>query len=460
MKRNMTVMWVLTLAAASLPALAEERPEIKSQRWQEDWRALCDPARQTEPLDSLKCIPLGVPGLTLTLGGEVRERFDSIWNPTFGLEGVGNEHVWLTRVLAHADIRFEDTARIFVQLGSHFATDRAFGNPPTDRDDLDLQQGFLDLSGKLTEDTRLTVRGGRQEISFGSSRLVSVRESPNVRRSFDGARAFVVGDGFRIDALAVQPIDLREGVFDDRTNKGTSLWGAYSTFTGPFPKGQSLDLYYLGYERDDAGFAAGTADELRQSFGARYAGKQASFDWDVEAVFQTGSFGSSDIRAWTVASDIGYSFAGLPWSPRLGLKANIASGDSDLTDGKLETFNALFPKLPYFTEANLVAPANFMDIHPTITVTPLKPFEITLGWDVLWKQQEADAFYAPPLVPVAGTEGSGRFIGHQASIDLAYEVTPNLTLAGSYVHFWAGDDLKEVGGRDGDYVGAWTSLRF
>ena len=32
-----------------------------------------------------------------------------------------------------------------------------------------------------------TLRIGRQEMSYGSSRLVSVREGPNVRRSFDGA---------------------------------------------------------------------------------------------------------------------------------------------------------------------------------------------------------------------------------------------------------------------------------
>lgn len=448
------------LACFANSAHAGDRPEFKSQRWQEDWRALCDPARQTGRLDPLKCIPLGIPRLTLTFGGEFRERFDSTWNPTFGFDGVGNEHVWLTRMLVHADLRFEDSARVFVQFGSHFATDRAFGNPPTDRDDLDLQQGFVDLSGALSGDARLTVRGGRQEISFGSSRLVSVRESPNVRRSFDGARAFLSGDGLRVDALVVHPVELREDVFDDGSDKSTSLWGLYGTITAGLPKGQSLDVYYFGFDRDRANFAAGRAHENRHSFGARYAGKQRGWDWDVEAVFQTGRFGNSDIEAWTVASAFGYTFADVPWSPRLGLKANIASGDKNPADGKLETFNALFPKLPYFTEANVIAPANFMDVHPTLTFSPWTPVEVTLGWDILWKQQNADAFYAPPLVPVAGTAGSGRFIGHQANIDMSYELSPNVTLAGSYVHFWAGDGLRAAGGRDGDYAGAWTTLRF
>lgn len=455
-----TVLIIAVVAGTAISARADDRPELKSQRWQEDWRELCDPAHRSEPLDNLKCIPFGVPGVTLTFGGEVRERFDTIWNPTFGIDGIGNEHVWLTRLLAHADLRFEETARIFVQLGSHFASDRAFGNPPTDRNDLDLQQGFVDVSAKFDDATRFTLRGGRQEISIGSSRLVSVRESPNVRRSFDGGRAFIVGDGFRLDALAVRAVELHEGVFDDRSDDAVSLWGTYATIVSPSEKSKVLDLYYLGYERDGARFAAGVADEQRHSFGSRFAGKMADWDWDIEGVFQTGTFGSDEIRAWTFASDLGYTFSSLSWQPRFGLKANISSGDDNLTDGKLQTFNALLPKLPYFTEANLIAPANFMDLHPTITIAPAKALEVTLGWDVLWKQQNADAFYAPPLVPVAGTAGSSRFIGHQASVDLKYEFTQYLTLSGSYVHFWAGDGLKAAGGQDGDYIGAWSSFRF
>lgn len=441
-------------------AFADDRPEFKPQRWQEDWRALCDPAKQTQFLDPLKCMPLGVPGLTVTFGGEQRERFDSTWNPTFGFDGVGNEHVLLSRTLLHADVRYQDTARAFVQLGSHFATDRAFGNPPTDRDDLDLQQGFFDLSGKLSNDTRLTVRAGRQEISFGSSRLVSTRESPNIRRSFDGARAFLTGDGFRLDALAVRPLELREDVFDDRADDTTALWGVYGTLFAGLPKGHSLDVYYFGFDREGSRFAAGTADENRHSFGTRYAGVHGAWDWDLEAVLQVGSFGSSDIRAWTAASSFGYTFADLAWSQRLGLKANIASGDSDLDDGKLETFNAMFPKLPYFTEANVIAPANFIDVHPTLTLSPTKTLELTLGWNVLWKQEDADAFYAPPLVAVNDTIDTGRFIGHQASFGASYDLNPNTTIGGSYVHFFAGDGLRAAGGRDGDFVGAWTTLRF
>lgn len=66
-----------------------------------------------------------------------------------------------------------------------------------------------------------------------------------------------------------------------------------------------------------------------------------------------------------------------------------------------------------------VAPANFRDLHPNLTLAPCDGIEIVVGWDVLWKDQTADAFYVPPLVPVAGTAGTGRFIGHQVSFDIS-----------------------------------------
>ncbi|MGH8727269.1 MAG: alginate export family protein [Burkholderiales bacterium] len=70
----------------------------------------------------------------------------------------------------------------------------------------------------------------------------------------------------------------------------------------------------------------------------------------TELVGQFGDFGDADIRAWTVASAFGFTFGDLPLKPRLGLHADIASGDDDPNDGTLRTFNAMLPKLNYLTE--------------------------------------------------------------------------------------------------------------
>jgi hypothetical protein len=47
----------------------------------------------------------------------------------------------------------------------------------------------------------------------------------------------------------------------------------------------------------------------------------------------------------------GSTFASVAGSPRLGLKVDGASGDRHPGDGRVETFNPLFPNGYYFTLA-------------------------------------------------------------------------------------------------------------
>lgn len=332
---------------------------------------------------------------------------------------------------------------------------------PTDVDRLDLVQGFVDVTLPIAGTDRLTLRGGRQEMSFGSSRLVSVRESPNVRRAFDGGRAFWTGSGYRIDALYARPVTIEPGVFDDRTSDREKLWGAYAT--GPVSRaaGLNADLYYFGYERDAARFTIGTADERRHTIGTRLFGQSGGFDWDVEGAIQFGRFGRAQIRAWTVASDVGFTFVDLPFEPRLGLKADIASGDGDPADGRLGTFNALFPKFPYFSEANLIAPANIIDVQPSMQLQLAPSIRAELGWNALWRQTARDAIYEPPLSAIDGTAGAvGRFIGHQAIVGVQWQATRNIVVQGQYVHFTRGDTLRQAGGTNIDFVFASAAYRF
>lgn len=444
----------LVLALASLPVAAmaqTQRPEIGNLRYREDWGVLCDPTRRTEALDALKCVGLGG-ATTLTLGGELRERFEYVRNPAFGLEDRGDDQVLLHRLMVHADLRGGDHVRAFVQFGDFRATTRRFGNGPTDRNAFDLTQGFVDLSAGA-----FTLRGGRQEIDFGSGRLVSIREGPNVRRAFDGVRGFWQGKGWRVDALFVQPIATGPAAFDDATDGSQSFWGVYTT-TSDIGAGK-LDLYYLGLRRARARFAIGAAREIRQSFGVRWFGQRGPVDWDIEGVVQTGHFGADRIAAWTVASNVGVSM-NAPLAPRLGLKADIASGDAQPGDRRLGTFNALYPKLPYFTEANIVAPANLMDLQPGITIAPAKTLELGASVDLLWKHRIADAFYTTPLLAIPATRGGGRWIGWQASLTADWQASSNLTLLAAYVRFTPGSTIRAAGGGGGDFVMTSAAFKF
>jgi alginate export protein len=108
-----------------------------------------------------------------------------------------------------------------------------------------------------------------------------------------------------------------------------------------------LDLDSLGLDRTWVPFGQGTDHETRHSAGVRWWGRDGTWDYDVEATYQWGSFGPGAIQAWALASDFGVRLDTVTWQPQPGLRANIASGDRDPAKPTLQTVNALFPKGRY-----------------------------------------------------------------------------------------------------------------
>jgi hypothetical protein len=190
-------------------------------------------------------------------------------------------------------------------------------------------------------------------------------------------------------------------------------------------------------------------------------GSLGAWDYNWETLIQTGSLGAAEILAWTVATDTGYTFKTLLFSPRLSLKADIASGDPDPKDNHLGTFNALFPKQPYFGEASLLAPANLVDLHPTISLQLSRELRLTTDVDFFWKHQVKDAIYAPPGRPLlAGGSNGSRYIGAQVNAQIEWELSRHLSVTVSYSHFFAGASLTMSGGRDVDFTAASFKFAF
>ncbi len=326
-----------------------------------------------------------------------------------------------------------------------------------------------------------TLRVGRQEMTFGSGRFISFRDSPNLRREFDGLRTFWTnGKGRRLDALLLRPVNPRLGVFNDVADSTQLFWGVYGTSPVAAGKGLSLDLYYLGLDRKNATFAQGRARERRHTIGTRLFGHRTgfdwdeardfhrpgrtdndfAFDWDVEGAFQFGSFATADIRAWMISSNWGFTVSESRLSPRLGLKADALSGDGNLQDNRLGTFNPLYPSLQYYSQPGLFAPANLINLQPSITLEPMKSVSVNVAWSSLRRESKADTFYAPPLAPVSGTATGNRLIGQEASANLAWQATVHLIMTATYAHFMPRGSVRQVSGRTGDYFLAVEQFKF
>jgi len=257
----------------------------------------------------------------------------------------------------------------------------------------------------------------------------------------------------------VKPVQDRRGVFDDTPVGGQWLWGLYGTVPLPALPRANLDAYYIGRSRQGAAYARGVAQDVRHTLGLRLWRRQGPLDYDVEATFQAGSFGRTPVRAWAFGSDAGYTLAALPGKPRLGLKLDAASGDGG--GRTLGTFDPLFPKYAYFTEAQLTEFIDVVSVFPSVTFALSGHFAVTAGVNLLWRQSTRDAVYFPPLTPLPATAGRGGLrVGTQTNLQAEWLLGEHLDLNAVWVHAVAGPALRAAGGRETDYLGAWTTLRF
>jgi len=344
------------------------------------------------------------------------------------------------------DLHLGADVRVFAQFLSALATGRAEEPGFVDQNQLDLAQAFFDLSHDLPGGARATIRFGRQELSYGSGRLIDVRAGPNVPRTFNGGRLILTfGNGWRVDGIAVRPTDLQTGVFDDGIDESQALWGFYAVGTVPWLP-TSLDFYYLGYHNDDSTYEQGTAAETRHTLGVRVWGERTGWDWNLEFIGQWGTFGSGTIQAWSVASDTGYTWHSVAWSPRLGLSANVASGDKNPTQRNLQTFNPLFPRGNYFSELSLLGPRNFFNVHPFVTVSPHRTVVFTADVDFFWRLQKGDGVYSPSgQLLRAGTSADPRYVSTELSLSATWQVNPHVGLTAIYSHSFPGGFIRATG---------------
>jgi Alginate export len=459
----------------SVSSVAQDAPDrsIKLLREDEDWSFLADPARRQDVWDPVKYIRLreGHDDWFLTISGEAREMWEQIGNdnwgqgsPPFTTPSLFWNGYLDERYMLGFDIHYGKHIRTFVDLKSGLNSYRFGGPRPIDEKKLDFQAAFLQI-GTSEGQRFINLRVGRQELEYGSGRLIDIREGPNVRLSFDGFMVKSKFDQWSIDGFAMRPDLDKPGFFDNAPNHQVGFWGVYVTRS--LPNRTTLELYYLGLDRKEATFQRGTAQEVRHSLGGRIsrpiATERPGWDFDDEALWQFGTFGSDDIQAWTVATETGYRIPTIPLKPRFSVKADISSGDHP-NSNTLGTFNPLFPKGDYFGVLATTGPGpiNFIDVHPHVETTLPHDVSVSFDWIVQWRESLDDGVYSVPGFLIRAADGSrARFVGHRPGTQIRWQVNRHLWFQGDYGIFYAGRFLKETQpGRNLNYWALWAGYKF
>lgn len=424
------------------------------------------------------------------IGGQVRGRFEA--KSGFAVPGVAgavdfskntpDNNYWLLREKFHIGYKPASWINFYVE-GRDSSTFEDKRTPEPEEDSIDLHQAFIGLGD--ANKFPLTVKIGRQELSYGDERLVGRFDWNNIGRVFDAARLRFENDTLWVDAFAGRVVLANDGEFNV-ANDYDWFSGVYASTKTLIPK-QETQIYFLARNTGDKSSIATTGSPQAggptkrdiYTLGLRFKslpGQFGGWDYDAELAGQFGKYYETSLTnnlgqlAFAAHVAGGYTWKDSSFTPRLGLEYNFASGDSDATDGKHGTFENLFPtNHKFYGFMDFVSWQNVHDVRLTSSFKPVKGLTLTADYHLFWLGDTADYFY--------GVSGAARktggygikpandsFIGSELDLVATYAIKPCATAQLGYGHFFVGDYVKQslaaTGSKDADWFYAQLVFNF
>ncbi len=169
------------------------------------------------------------------------------------------------------------------------------------------------------------------------------------------------------------------------------------------------------------------------------------------------------LKSWMESDDIGYMFENVKGKPTINLRNDYISGDSRKGDGRLGTFNPLYPKGGYFGFNPQIGPVNLIDIHPYATLDLSE--KITVQADVVfnWRYSLQDGIYRPSgTLNLASSDSKKRYIGTAFLGSFNYKINKFLTFNTRVQYLNIRDFINEVNHKqkDGLYINSRIEFKF
>jgi hypothetical protein len=398
--------------------------------------------------------------------GQIRLRGESFSDFDFNDDvetDSADDDFFLSRIRVSIDVKPDDMFRIFLQIqDSHqFETDSATANrkgPGAREDRVDIHQAYVDVTS--FSDLPLTIRAGRQELSYGSQRLVGAFGWSNVGRTFTSLKAMYNRDDFFLDAWVANVIVPEDRHFNTEAHDDDffGLYGGWKEMPGGV-----LEAYF--FFRDDD-----SKDQDREiyTFGTRIAGKcttNEAVDYSVELVGQLGDAANNeDQEAFAAHFGAGYTFADKDYKPRLGVEYNFSSGDDDPDDGDNNTLDNLYPTNHiHYGSMDRFSWRNMHNIKLSASAKPTEKLTVKCDLHFFWLDDTDDAWYnaGGGVIRAGGTPGADDYVGEELDLTIKYKYNKHLTIMAGYSHFFAEDFVDDTGSDDdADWAFIQTAFNF
>jgi hypothetical protein len=346
--------------------------------------------------------------------------------------------------------------------------------PPTQRqgpeqDSIDLHQAYVMVGNP--KEFPVSLKVGRQELSYGEERIIGAFGWNNIGRVFDAAKLRWQNDWIAADAFASRVVIPEDGRFNV-ANDYDWFSGIYAT-TAKIPE-HSLDVYFLSR---NASAQAATAEPHPQTpqpsardiytLGLRLKsipGKLGPWDYTVDLIGQLGDFrdpragapaGRLDHEAYAVILQGGYTIKEMWGTPRLGLEYAHGSGDSDPQDDKHSTFENLFPtNHKFYGYMDFFSLQNLHDVRGIVQLKPHARVSLALEGHGFWLADTSDSLYTSAGTARGGTGATpgtgygvnpsyGSYVGSELDLIAGFAITRFAQLEAGYGHFFVGDYIEQ-----------------
>ena len=391
------------------------------------------------PLDARAEEAPATPAVTFLPHVQERARFELLPDKTFAGDAVGAWAV-ANRARLGLEARFGEAVVVMVQLqdvrtwGSEYNAANLGEGSLFDwvANGLDMHQawGQVNLAGGKAK-----LRIGRQEVAWHGQRLIGSVLWAHQGRSFDAARLFGKVDEFGYElfyaVLLNRPVTA--GDINNRWEDGHLL----ALRAGP-RLGDPLTLDGLFIANIDSG-----AETFLGTFGVHGKGRIDAFSWEVEAYGQAGEGPATTTFAYMFGVRAGATVAGGP-TPYLGGGFDLLSGDKDLTDDAVHTFDTLYATNHKFYghfDAYLALPKHTRG-EGLIDGQLVTRFQL--------HEQVKLAFDAHVFASAAPADPDAAFHGAEFDTNIKWKpVKPVTVMAGLWVYapgpFWGDDPSPELG---------------
>jgi hypothetical protein len=411
----------------------------KSDNTEHDW--IFDHTKRLHPTDDWM----------FSIGGEERVRYENF--PDFQLSGKDQTQT-LERQRVYADLWYKDLFRVYVEYADAQSIQPRLPPSPIDVRRNDLLNAFVDVKLAEIDDNPLYFRIGRQELIYGSERLISSFDWANVLRNFEGVKTWYRSEKLDVDAFYVQPIipnaDHGLSSIDDKQGFA-GLWATYRP-----RKDELIDLYVLNLENHNPATPAfldekgGRGGLNVTTFGTRYFGEQEGQGllWDFEPMLQIGQFTNESMLAYGWALGVGWHFPDLPADPSIWVYDEFASGTHHPGQGQDHTFNQLFPfGHYYFGWLDIVGRQNINDANADLRFYPTKWITVLLQYHHFNLDSATDALYNARGVAIRRdpTGRAGNDVGDEMDYCINFHLDMHSDILVGYSKLFAGEFIKKTG---------------